>query len=138
MITLTDYWMGRDKKYPCDLTDTIRANAAIVVDRANVILTEFRQATGDTEQRKVVSGWRPPLVNASTKGAALRSNHMTGQAIDISDPEGDLDEWCLHHLDRLALYTLWMEHPSATKGWCHLQIVPQKSFVRTGLRYFYP
>jgi hypothetical protein len=59
---------------------------------------------------------------------------MTGQAIDLADPDGDLDEWCLEHPDMLELYGLWQEHPSATKGWAHLQSVPPKS----GKRCFYP
>ena len=59
---------------------------------------------------------------------------MTGHAIDISDPEGDLDEWCLEHQDVLQTIGLWMEHPSATKGWCHVQTIPPKS----GRRCFYP
>jgi hypothetical protein len=29
---------------------------------------------------------------------------------------------------------LWLEHPDATPGWCHLQILPPRS----GRRVFYP
>ena len=48
--------------------------------------------------------------------------------------EGEIDAWCMDHLDFLAEAGLWLEHPSATKGWCHLQQVPPKS----GRRVFYP
>ena len=34
----------------------------------------------------------------------------------------------------LASLGLWMEHPLATKGWCHLQVVSPRS----GMRVFYP
>jgi hypothetical protein len=132
MITLDDYWMGRDKQYPLDLNETIRANAKATVDKANLLLATFKQATGDTIQRKVTSGWRPPRVNAATPGAAVMSNHMTGNAIDLYDPEGSLDDWLTDEiLEKLDLYR---EHPSATKNWCHVQIVPPKSKRRT----FYP
>lgn len=134
MITLTDYWMGRDKEYAKELNAaTVRA-AEITVKRTNLLLAEFRYATGDSEQRKVSSGWRPSALNASTLGASLRSKHIIGQAIDVSDPEGDLDTWCMDHLDTLARIGLWLEHPAATKGWCHLQTLPPKS----GNRVFYP
>lgn len=134
MITLADYWMGRDTAYPDELTDAIRAAAAETVSKANLLLATFRAKTGDTDQRKVTSGWRPALVNGATPGAAPRSKHMTGQAIDIADPEGDLDSWCVENQELLADIGLWLEHPSATKSWTHAQCVPPKS----GKRVFYP
>ena len=134
MITLQDYWMGRDRTFSSSLTADIVRNAEETVKRANLLLAEFRFDTHDAEIRKVNSGWRPPEVNERTPGAALRSKHMTGQAIDIADPEGELDEWCLAHLQTLERMGLWLEHPSATKGWCHVQIVAPRS----GNRVFYP
>lgn len=128
MITLADYWMGRDAKYPDDLTVEIEGNAVELIDRVNFLLKSFG------EQRKVNSGWRPPEVNAKTAGAAVKSKHMLGLAVDLADPEGDLDEWCLENESELVRLQLWQEHPSATKGWCHLQSVPPKS----GKRVFYP
>lgn len=128
MITLADYWMGRDAKYPDAMTDEIEANAVELLDRVNFLLKSF----GET--RKVNSGWRPPEVNARTAGAAVKSKHMMGLAVDLADPDGDLDEWCLENESELVRLALWLEHPSATKGWCHLQSVPPKS----GKRIFYP
>lgn len=134
MITLADYWMGRDKQYAAELTPEIVANAESTVERANLLLSKYKAATGDTEIRKVNSGWRPAAVNSATPNAAVRSKHMTGQAVDLSDPEGDLDEWCLDHPEVLEELGLWQEAPAATKGWMHCQIVPPKS----GKRVFYP
>ena len=59
---------------------------------------------------------------------------MLGQAIDIADPEGDLDQYCIDHILVLQKIGLWLEDPSSTKGWTHLQIVPPKSMRRV----FYP
>ena len=134
MITLRDYWMGRDVSHRSELTDEIRANAAETVERANKLLEWYQSVTKDQESRFVTSGWRPAAVNAETPGAAMRSKHMTGQAVDISDPEGDLDEWALEHPELLEDFGLYLEHPSATKGWCHVQTVPPKS----GRRVFFP
>lgn len=130
MITLTDYWMGRDREFPLALTPQIEKNAALTVQLANALLARFGQG------RKVNSGWRPPEVNEKTSGAAVMSKHMTGQAIDLADPEGDLDEWLMTAEGQAALVEigLWMEHPAATKGWSHVQTVPPKS----GRRTFYP
>ena len=129
MITLTDYWMGRDKKYPDSWSEVIERQAIDLLNRVNVLLTDFGQ------DRTVNSGWRPPEVNSSTPNAALKSKHMTGNAVDLADPDGDLDDWCSENDgERLVTYGLWMESPAATKGWCHLQNLPPKS----GKRVFYP
>ncbi len=128
MLTLADYWMGRDTKYPDDLTPAIEANALELLERVNLLLASFG------ESRKVNSGWRPPEVNAKTTGAAQKSKHMTGNAVDLADPEGDLDEWCMENPEELERLKLWQEHPASTKGWCHLQSIPPKS----GKRVFYP
>ena len=127
-MTLSDYWMKRDRLFASDLTVEIVSNAAILIDRVHKLLKVFG------EERDITSGWRPPAVNGNTPGAALKSKHMTGQAVDLADPDGDLDDWCLEHQDMLELYGLFLEHPSATKGWCHLQSVPPKSQKRV----FYP
>ena len=134
MITLTDYYAGRDKQYPNELTDYIRENASQIVARANLLVTAYREDTGDSDPHYVTSGWRPPQVNAGISNAAPRSKHMLGLAIDLADPEGELDDWCMDNLDVLEQLGLYLEHPSATKSWCHVQCVPPKS----GKRVFYP
>ena len=130
MITLPDYWMGRDREYALSLTPDIERNAARTVLLANSLLSRFG------ESRKVKSGWRPPAINSATPNAATNSKHMTGLAIDLADPDGDLDDWCMSTfgLAQLADIGLWLEHPSATKGWTHWQSIPPKS----GNRVFYP
>lgn len=128
MITLNDYYMGRDAQYPALLTDELRANAEETVRRANALLQVFGA------DRSVTSGWRPPAINASIPNAAAHSKHMTCQAIDLADPDGDLDEWLYGTQQRLIDLQLWMEHPASTKGWCHVQIVPPMS----GRLVFYP
>ena len=127
-MTLGDYFMGRDRLFAADLTPEIVANATDLAGRVNRLLMTFG------EQRSVNSGWRPLAVNANTPNAAVKSKHMLGLAVDLTDPDGDLDEWCMEHQGELEAVELWMEHPAATKGWCHLQSVPPKS----GKRVFYP
>lgn len=137
-ITLDDYWMGRDKSYPAELTDEIRRNAEHTVSLVNLLLFHAAKdgvvLIASNKRSLVNSGWRPPAINAATKNAAKKSNHMLGLACDVSDPTGSLDAWCMANLDELEAVGLWMEHPSATLGWCHLQTVPPRS----GKRVFQP
>lgn len=128
MITLAQYFMGRDKKYAAELTDEMRQNAQNTVDLANALLQEFG------EERGVNSGWRPAAVNAAVPNAAKKSKHMLCLAIDISDDDGDLDNFCMENQDVLERLGLWLEHPDATPKWCHVQIVPPGS----GKRVFRP
>lgn len=131
--------MGRDKSFPAELTPEIDANAAVIVDRANQLLA-LAQADGvDIEENPktgsiVSSGWRPSAINKSTPNAAPRSKHLLGLAVDIYDPEGELDQWCLDNLDKMTACELWLEYPGATKGWSHWQCVAPKS----GKRVFIP
>jgi hypothetical protein len=102
-----------------------RAKAAGVLFVAN-------QASGSL----VSSGWRPPVVNANTPNASRTSLHMTGRAIDLYDPQNRIDDWTFtpQGLALLAELGLWLEHPEATPGWCHLQDRPPAS----GCRVFRP
>lgn len=141
MISLADYWMGRDRTYSLSLTPAIEKAAMTMVDLASRLLESASRCevplTRNSKTGSLVSsGWRPPLVNSSTPNAAPNSKHMTGQAIDIYDPDGDLDEWLMtaDGQSELVRLGLWMEHPSATKGWAHLQTIPPRS----GNRVFYP
>lgn len=137
-ISMPDYWMGRDQTHASELSDGIRANAAETVRRVNQLLL-LAESTGVALEpgpngTLVSSGWRPAAINAATPGAALRSKHMSGHACDLYDPEGDLDDWCMSHLFQLGECGLYLEHPSATKGWCHLQSLAPRS----GKRVFWP
>lgn len=125
MVTLNDYLMGRDKLAP--VSDDVLDNAGVTVGRVNELLAAFG------EPRRVTSGYRPASINAAV-GGAKKSNHMTCQACDLEDHNGRLDAWCMNNLDTLKRIGLWLEHPSATPGWCHVQTVPPKS----GNRVFYP
>lgn len=134
VITIPDYFMGRDQQYAQELTPDLRANATHLLMRVNALLTMYYAEHPDADHPHVTSGWRPRVVNARTTNAAVNSKHMTCQAIDLHDPDGLLDEWCMDSQQYLEQFGLWQEHPSATKGWAHLQSVPPKS----GKRVFYP
>jgi hypothetical protein len=124
MITVDDYLMNRKS----GLTFELLENAIDTVEKVNKLLDVFGS------QRKVTSGYRPASVNAAIPNAAKKSNHMLCKACDLEDVDGKLDKWCMDNLHVLTEIGLWLEHPSATKTWCHIQTVPPKS----GKRVFYP
>lgn len=136
-VSLTDYWMGRDSKYRGEWTQEVQRNADILLALVNALLERM---DGQVQFEKhpngtlVSSGWRPLPVNGAIHTAAPKSKHITGQAIDLYDPEGEIDQWCMDHLEALEDIGLWLEHPAATKGWSHLQSIPPKSQNRV----FYP
>ena len=137
ILRLDDYWMGRNQIYPNALTPEIVRNATHLLRKVNGLIAIMHEVNIDihpTNRSPISSGWRPPEVNAATPNAATRSKHMTGDAVDLYDPDGEIDGWCMDHLDVLSEIGLWMEHPAATKGWSHLQQIPPRS----GRRIFYP
>ena len=138
-ITIPDYMMERDTLYPGECTVVVKGNAEELVKKVNALLAALEASNVPLEEHPkngsiVSSGWRPPQINGQVKGAAPRSKHMTGQACDLYDPEGAIDDWCMEHPEALEAIGLWMEHPSATKGWAHFQSIPPRS----GRRVFFP
>lgn len=140
MITLADYYMGRDRTHGHLLGSDLRANAARTVEAANALLVLAKTGGVSLEASPrtgtiVSSGWRPPDINSATPGAAVRSLHMQCLAVDLFDPDGDLDDWLLANADTvLRDLALWLEHPAVTKGYAHVQLRPPRS----GRRVFYP
>jgi hypothetical protein len=78
-------------------------------------------------------GFRTP---ASTTGAP-GSSHKEAKAVDVDDAGEALDTWLDQFEDgqggnsKLEQYGLYREHPSATKGWCHLTTRAPASGHRT-------
>ena len=107
MITVEQYFMGRDKEYAGDCTDLITANAHYTVEAVNTLLAIAKkdgiepgidQVTGN----HVSSGWRSPTVNDRTCNAAKGSAHLSGEACDLQDhKDRRLARWCLRNLNEL-------------------------------------
>lgn len=113
MITRQEILMGRDKDHPLSPVQELN------LSRLHVALNEIRKAYG--KPMIVTSGYRPAAINASV-GGAKRSAHMDCLACDFRDTDGALDKWCTENQALLETLGLWLEHPDATKGWCHLDL----------------
>ena len=140
-LTLEDYVNHYKKNYPptvvsvdeaAEVTASMWSSARSLIASVNLLLVRFG------EERIITSGWRPLAVNKLIPGAALRSNHIRMCAVDLEDHDGRLDNFCLDAPKVLEDLRLWQEHPSATKGWCHLQNMPYGSFKSGKPRWFYP
>lgn len=64
----------------------------------------------------------------------MKSLHLVGMAVDISDPHQELQKWCLANVNKLEEIGLWCEDFGATVNWTHFQIAPPSS----GKRFFKP
>lgn len=124
MLTLKDYFMGRDVSCAKELTPEITANATELLMRINALLSDL-----NITNVQISSGWRPPSINANVKGAAKKSAHMTGLACDLKGQ--DVAIAILKSPDLLKKYSLWLENPSHTSsssgGWTHLDMVQRSA-----------
>lgn len=67
----------------------------------------------------------------------MKSKHLVGAAVDISDPKGELYAFCQKDKEKaLEDADLWVEKD--TKGWVHFQCVPYGSYKKGKSRFFLP
>ena len=141
IISIDDYYgEGQWLTHP-DVTEEVMASSIVLLEKVNTVL---QLAIDDRVKLKInpvtgvyvsgafhgLGGFRP---RNATQGAS-RSSHKEGKGIDIYDFAGDLDAWCMAHLDILKGYGLCMEHPDETPHWCHLSSRPQPN----GKTVFHP
>lgn len=60
----------------------------------------------------------------------MKSCHLIGAALDISDPHQKLQEWICDHLHIIEEVGVYLEMFSSTPTWVHMQIFPPKSLNR--------
>lgn len=120
MITIEDYLMGRHLQYPAEYNNKFQCNAESLIRKVNNFLDALNV------NPRVTSGFRPPSINRKVIGAAKRSHHQTCNAIDLEDSSGALG---IKASDPALLeqFGLYLEDPTYTKGWIHLQDLPPRS-----------
>jgi uncharacterized protein YcbK (DUF882 family) len=118
-----------------DQSIEIQKNLAVLLERVNKIRTEWGKPM------TVTSGLRSMedhLRIYKEKGITdiskipMQSRHLTGRAVDISDPKLELTAWLKGDPKHLENAELWCEE--GNKNWVHFQIVPPLS----GKRWFLP
>jgi hypothetical protein len=139
-ITIEEYF-GAKATHP-DATPERRANAELLLTRVNQFLEWASKQRDilllhDRDTGTLISGSKGGAgdggfrLQTSSTGAA-RSRHKEGEAVDIYDPNEDLDQIVNDGI--LARFDLYREHPTRSPGWIHLQAVAPPSRKRT----FYP
>lgn len=114
----------------------VQANLKTLLERINVIRQAWNKAMTVTSGLRT----REDQVRIYTAKGIPESKipwgsmHLTGGAVDIFDPNKELQQWCKANEDQLVKAQLWMEDFSATPNWAHFQITPPKS----GKRWFMP
>lgn len=119
--------MGRHLQFPDEYQDGFQCNAESLLLKVNGFFEELGV------NPRVTSGYRPPSINRKIKGAAKRSHHQTCNAIDVEDINGALGIKASDP-ELLKKHGLYLEDPTYTKGWIHLQDIPPRS----GRRIFIP
>lgn len=113
-------------------TPEIDQNLAILLERLNKVRSAWAKAM------TITSGLRDQAKQgaliAAGKSNASKSKHLSGQAADVSDPNGDLKSWILANMTLMEQIGFWFEAFESTPTWVHFQIVPPKS----GNRIFLP
>lgn len=136
-LTIEDYF-GQWADHP-DVTDEIRANAETLIYAVNALIAAVEAGGAafniNPNTRTIVSGsqfggFRPqdcPI-------GAPQSAHKQGMAVDIYDPDNDIDEWLWQHRVWLDRYGLYFEATQSTPGWSHWSTRAPGS----GKRFFLP
>lgn len=120
MISVKEYLMGRDAEFPLDMLQA--RNMAELLSRVNWLLAKLEIET------KVTSGYRPSAINKKIGGAKM-STHTVCAGIDLADSSGLIAKKFLDNLDLLEKVGLWLESPTYTKGWTHLDMRERKNRV---------
>ena len=138
MLTMKEILIGKKLE---DLPKDHAANLAIVLERTNKVREKYgKPMTPTSVYRSMVEH----LAIYARKGITdkklipMKSKHLFGQAIDIADPNGELDAWCRKNEKFLLEVGLWLEDDSKTIGWCHFQIVPYGSWTNGKTIWFMP
>lgn len=133
-VSVIEYLMDRVKVE--DLTKEQLENVNTLIPRINQLLEKFG------EYRAVSSGFRSMKdhlriydeINAKLKAKGLppkkvpiSSKHLSAAAVDLKDSDDQLKVFCVKNTKLLKELGLYMEDPSYTDTWIHLQCIPPKS-----------
>ena len=68
----------------------------------------------------------------------MKSKHLYGLAVDISDADGKLKEWAKANIKLMEEIGFWFESFDDTPTWVHFQTQPFGSYKAGGTRWFKP
>ena len=127
MISKKEILKDRELEYP--LTPELESNLEKLLIAVNKLRTLYGKPT------VVTSGYRPGHYNTDAGGGS-RSAHLSCEAIDISDKDRSLTNFCTD--DILEQCGLFIEDPAVAKTWLHAQTRKPKSSIPGRTRVFKP
>lgn len=110
----------------------LTAEQAETFERLLVAVNALRDACGIPFQ--ITSGVRSRADQARINPSQPGSAHTRAGAADILDLDGRIDAFCVANLPLLEKLGLYLEEPTRTPRWCHVQVIAPKS----GRRIFWP
>ena len=122
MITYAEYfgkWLGCEDATEERKTNAIRLLTAVsqlgLLAIADGISFPLNPSTRSRVSGTEYGGFRPQ----SCPIGAPHSAHKEALAVDLYDPRGSIDEWCLDNQDKLEQCGIYIENPNKTIGWSH-------------------
>lgn len=85
-----------------------------------IAMTHLEDAFGS--KFLVTSGLRTPQMQLQINPTAKNSAHLSGEAVDISDPDGIIWGWLMDNMELLEDVGIYLEDKSYCKRWVHCQI----------------
>lgn len=139
MITLNELLRG--VKYD-QLSKEHQDNLSLLLHRINLVRTAWGKPMTVTScirtEADQIRIYAEKGITDKSK-IPMGSKHLSCAAVDIADPQGLLKAFMIgHNEEMLEFADLYMEDPAATKTWCHLQILPFKSYKPGMSRVFKP
>jgi len=107
-------------------TADIEHNLEILLARLNIIRAAWDKPMIVTSGLRSEKQQQELIAHGVSK--AIKSNHLTGSAADIYDPEGHLYYWVSNNRELLIHAQLWCETKQG--NWVHFQICPPHSNER--------
>lgn len=135
MITLQEYfgkWMKMSlPEHQANAVELLKSVETLMNTlRALGLTFPYNPKTRSLISGETLGGYRP----ADCGIGAPQSAHKLGMAVDLYDPQNVIDDFLMGHQTLLIEPGLYIEHPSATRGWSHWSTKPPKS----GRRVFMP
>jgi hypothetical protein len=123
MISLNEL---NSHNYPTTLVQS--RNLLVLLHSLNIVRKEWNQPM------IVTSGLRSPEDQLRINPSAPNSKHLTGEAADIQDIDGQLYKWLQSPSGNAIMVEASLYGEMGTRGWVHLQT----KAPRSGNRWFLP
>ena len=133
MITLDEMLKGKSM---ASLPLAHQGNLKVLWFRINKVRTAYGHPMVVTNCYRSMAEHLKIYKDKGVTKVPLMSKHLSGCAVDIADPTGELNAWCKANQTLLKQIGLWCENRQG--NWQHFQSEPFKSYKLDGSVFFAP